>query len=149
MINERIDNNMRKNKKGKFGKLLLGATAVTAVVTGAYYVYKNFINKDYTDDFDDFDDELDEEFFNDLTSGDVESLTPSDDDEVTREYVSINISGTDSTTSEDTDSEVESVEGDSTEMFMEIHELIGDNVTDPSDKDLDDQSKESDSKTEE
>ena len=32
---------------------------------------------------------------------------------------------------------------------MEIHELIGDNVTDPSDKDLDVESKESDCKTEE
>lgn len=75
-------------KKGKFGKFLVGSAAIAATAAGAYYLYKNFINKDYTDDFDDFDDDFDDEFFDDITSDD---LGEPSEDEATREYVSINI----------------------------------------------------------
>ncbi|NLJ90824.1 MAG: hypothetical protein GX323_07975 [Clostridiales bacterium] len=75
-------------KKGKFSKFLLGSAAVAGVAVGAYYLYKNFMNKDYTDDFDDFDDDFDDDFFDDITVDDLDE----EDDESTREYVSINIS---------------------------------------------------------
>ncbi|HZJ99701.1 MAG TPA: hypothetical protein VFC79_06830 [Tissierellaceae bacterium] len=68
-------------KKGKFSKFLFGTVTVAAAATGIYYLYKNFINKDYTDDFDDFDDDFDD-IFTDEASDDSE-----------REYVSINIGG--------------------------------------------------------
>src|SRR5699024_11304975 len=40
------------------GKFLLGSLTVATAATGLYYLYKNFVNKDYTDDFDEFDDDL-------------------------------------------------------------------------------------------
>ena len=75
-------------KKGKFSKFILGSAAVAGVAVGAYYLYKNFMNKDYTDDFDDFDDDFDDDFFDEITVDDFED---SEEDESTREYVSINI----------------------------------------------------------
>lgn len=75
-------------KKGKFSRFILGSAAVAGAAVGAYYLYKNFMNKDYTDDFDDFDDDFDDDFFDEITVDDVEDTK---EDESTREYVSINI----------------------------------------------------------
>lgn len=69
-------------KKGKFGKFILGSVTLAAAATGIYYLYKNFINRDYTDDFDDFDDEFDDIFADETNEA---------SDEIEREYVSINI----------------------------------------------------------
>ena len=52
LISERMDD------MKKFGKFLLGSLTVATAATGLYYLYKNFVNKDYTDDFDEFDDDL-------------------------------------------------------------------------------------------
>jgi len=62
----------------KIAKFILGTLAVTSLVAGAYYLYKNFIKKDSADDFDDFDDEFEE--------------ADSEPAEESREYVPINIS---------------------------------------------------------
>lgn len=61
----------------KFGKVLFGTISIATLAAGAYYLYKNVLNKDTSDDFDDFDDEM--EFGDD------------DQKEDTREYVSIHI----------------------------------------------------------
>lgn len=61
----------------KLGKFIFGTLAVTSLVAGAYYLYKNFIKKDSAKDFDDFEDDFDET--------DIESA------EESREYVPINI----------------------------------------------------------
>lgn len=80
----------------KFGKFLFGTVSIATLACGAYYVYKNLINKDSSDEFDEFDDE-----FEDFD-------TEEDDDDETnkkdaREYVSINITSesSDSDTKED------------------------------------------------
>ena len=75
-------------KKGKFSRFILGSAAVAGAAVGAYYLYKNFMNKDYTDDFDDFDDDFDDDFFDEIT---VDDATDIEEDDTTREYVSINI----------------------------------------------------------
>lgn len=62
----------------KITKFILGTLAVTSLVAGAYYLYKNIIKKDSAKDFDDFEDEFDE--------------PDSDTTEESREYVPINIS---------------------------------------------------------
>jgi len=63
----------------KFGKLLFGTISIATLAAGAYYLYKNVINKDSSDDFDEFEDDF-EDF-------DTEEKEETD----TREYVSINI----------------------------------------------------------
>ena len=63
----------------KFGKFLFGTVSLATLACGAYYVYKNVINKDSTDDFDDFEDDF-EDF-------DTEDESEND----SREYVPINI----------------------------------------------------------
>lgn len=69
----------------KFGKFIFGTVSLATLACGAYYVYKNFINKDSSDEFEDFDDE-----FEDFESEEEEDKeVPSKKD--TREYVSINI----------------------------------------------------------
>ncbi len=77
----------------KFGKFLFGTASVATLAYGAYYVYKNLINKDSSDEFDEFDDE-----FEDFDAEEENDDEPNKKD--TREYVSINItsegSGTDS-----------------------------------------------------
>lgn len=78
----------------KFGKFLFGTVSIATLACGAYYVYKNLINKDSSDEFDDFDDDF-EDFD---TEEDNDDETNKKD---TREYVSINI------TSEGSDSDLE------------------------------------------
>ncbi len=68
----------------KFGKFLFGTVSIATLACGAYYVYKNLINKDSSDEFDEFDDEF-EDF---ETEEDNDDETNKKD---TREYVSINI----------------------------------------------------------
>jgi hypothetical protein len=69
----------------KFGKFLFGTVSLATIACGAYYVYKNVINKDSSDEFDEFDDE-----FEDFDSEDEDTKEePNKKD--TREYVSINI----------------------------------------------------------
>lgn len=61
----------------KVFKFFLGAASVAALAAGAYYVYKNYIEKkddDSDDDFDEFEDDFENTDKND-----------------SREYVSINI----------------------------------------------------------
>ncbi|MGN6714416.1 hypothetical protein SAMN02745136_05138 [Anaerocolumna jejuensis DSM 15929] len=67
----------------KFGKILFGTVSIATLACGAYYLYKNILNKDSADDFDDFEDDF-EDF-------DTEEDTPAADKKETREYVSINI----------------------------------------------------------
>mgnify|MGYP000854846804 CR=1 FL=1 len=67
----------------KFGKFLFGTVSLATLACGAYYVYKNLINKDSSDDFDEFEDE-----FEDFDTEDEES--PEVEKKDTREYVSIN-----------------------------------------------------------
>lgn len=85
----------------KFGKFLFGTVSIATLACGAYYLYKNILNKDSDDDFDDFEDDF-EDF-------DAEEDTPSSDKKEGREYVSINI------TSGETASTLEEEEKDSTE----------------------------------
>ena len=67
----------------KLGKFIFGTLSIATIVAGAYYLYKNVINKDSSDDFDDFED-------------DFEDFEAEDDFENdTREYVSINITSDD------------------------------------------------------
>lgn len=73
----------------KFGKFLFGTVSIATLACGAYYLYKNLVNKDSSDDFDDFEDE-----FEDFDAED-EDTTDSDKKD-TREYVSINITSDDS-----------------------------------------------------
>jgi len=79
----------------KFAKFVLGTLAVTSLVAGAYYLYKNFIKKDSAEDFDDFEDDFDEP--------EIETA------EESREYVPINISP-EVSTMEDTDDSTETEE---------------------------------------
>lgn len=62
----------------KIAKFIFGTLAVTSLVAGAYYLYKNILKKDSAKDFDDFEDEFDE--------------SEVDTAEESREYVPINIS---------------------------------------------------------
>ncbi len=90
----------------KFGKFLFGTVSIATLACGAYYLYKNLVNKDSSDDFDDFEDD-----FEDFDTEDEEDFETDQND--TREYVSINI------TSEalDEDSEPENPEeSDDTEL---------------------------------
>ena len=66
----------------KFSKFIFGTVSLATLACGAYYVYKNFINKDSSDEFDEFEDE-----FEDFDTEDDDEVTAQD----TREYVSINI----------------------------------------------------------
>jgi hypothetical protein len=68
----------------KFGKFLFGTVSVATLACGAYYLYKNLVNKDSSDDFDDFEDD-----FEDFDTEDEEDFESDKTD--TREYVSINI----------------------------------------------------------
>ncbi len=68
----------------KFGKFLFGTVSVATVACGAYYLYKNLVNKDSSDDFDEFEDE-----FEDFDAEDEDTTEQKMKD--TREYVSINI----------------------------------------------------------
>lgn len=76
----------------KFGKFLFGTVSVATLACGAYYLYKNILNKDSADDFDDFEDDF-EDF-------DTEEDTPAADKKETREYVSINITSDEPDTAE-------------------------------------------------
>lgn len=44
----------------KFGKFLFGTVSLATLACGAYYVYKNLINKDSSDEFDEFEDEFED-----------------------------------------------------------------------------------------
>ncbi|WFR56763.1 hypothetical protein QA584_24635 [Anaerocolumna sp. AGMB13025] len=91
----------------KFGKFLFGTVSVATVAAGAYYLYKNLVNKDSSDDFDEFEDE-----FEDFDAEDEDTTDQNKKD--TREYVSINITseGSDQSAAEDiaTASEITSEE---------------------------------------
>lgn len=80
----------------KFSKFIFGTVSLATLACGAYYVYKNLINKESSDEFDDFEDEF-EDFDTDEDYEDIK--IPKD----TREYVSINI-----TSDEETATKVES-----------------------------------------
>ena len=67
----------------KLGKFIVGTLSVATAAAGAYYLYKNVINKDNSDDFDDFDD-----FNEDYEDIDTDDDAPEKD---MREYVTINI----------------------------------------------------------
>ncbi len=73
----------------KFGKFLFGTVSLATLACGAYYVYKNLINKDTSDEFDEFEDE-----FEDFDTEDED--TSAQDKKGTREYVSINITSEES-----------------------------------------------------
>jgi len=75
----------------KFGKFLFGTVSLATLACGAYYVYKNLINKDSSDEFDEFQDE-----FEDFDAEDEE--TPEVEKKDTREYVSINFTTDEATT---------------------------------------------------
>lgn len=77
----------------KFGKFLFGTVSLATLACGAYYVYKNLINKDTSDEFDEFDDEFEDEF-EDFDTEDED--TSAQDKKGTREYVSINITSEES-----------------------------------------------------
>ena len=85
----------------KFGKFLFGTISIATLAGGAYYLYKNVLNKDTADDFDDFEDDFDD--------FDTEEDTPASDKKETREYVSINITSDaqDAATEEETSEEAE------------------------------------------
>jgi hypothetical protein len=70
----------------KFGKFLFGTVSLATLACGAYYVYKNLVNKDSSDDFDDFEDDF-EEF-----DTEEDDDTTEQNKRETREYVSINLS---------------------------------------------------------
>jgi hypothetical protein len=78
----------------KFGKFLFGTVSIATLACGAYYVYKNLVNKDSSDEFDEFDDE-----FEDFDTEEENDDEPNKKD--TREYVSINITSEESTNSKD------------------------------------------------
>lgn len=78
----------------KFGKFLFGTVSIATLACGAYYVYKNLVNKDSSDEFDEFDDE-----FEDFDTEEENDDEPNKKD--TREYVSINITSEESTKSND------------------------------------------------
>ncbi|WMJ90159.1 hypothetical protein [Anaerocolumna sp. MB42-C2] len=97
----------------KFGKFLFGTVSVATVACGAYYLYKNLVNKDSSDDFDEFEDE-----FEDFDAEDEDTTDQNKKD--TREYVSINITSEgsdqgsfeDKVSAADTDSEEKDVAED-------------------------------------
>ncbi|SHM75142.1 hypothetical protein SAMN02746066_03144 [Anaerosporobacter mobilis DSM 15930] len=66
----------------KFGKFIAGTLSLAALVGGAFYFFKNVVNKDSTDDFDDFDDD-----FDDIEDDDTEDSDESETD--TRGYVTL------------------------------------------------------------
>ncbi|MGB8454168.1 MAG: hypothetical protein WCD89_17790 [Anaerocolumna sp.] len=88
----------------KFGKFLFGTVSVATVACGAYYLYKNLVNKDSSDDFDEFEDE-----FEDFDTEDEDTTDQNKKD--TREYVSINITseGSDQNFSEEKATAAETV----------------------------------------
>ena len=77
----------------KFCKFLFGTISLATLACGAYYVYKNLINKDSSDEFDEFEDE-----FEDFDADDEES--PEVEKKDTREYVSINFTSDEAATDE-------------------------------------------------
>lgn len=94
----------------KFGKFLFGTVSAATVACGAYYLYKNLVNKDSSDDFDEFEDE-----FEDFDTEDEDTTEQNKKD--TREYVSINITseGTGQDDSENIASAAETVTEEPTE----------------------------------
>lgn len=78
----------------KFGKFLFGTVSLATLACGAYYVYKNLINKDSSDEFDEFEDE-----FEDFDEDD-EDDAPEVDKKDTREYVSINFTSDETASTE-------------------------------------------------
>lgn len=111
IISERMDD------MKKLGKFLLGSLTVATAATGLYYLYKNFINKDYTDDFDDFDDDFDLDSDMD-ESPDLADTNMSNDHNPEREYVSININDS-KKTEDDPKEELEEKEDSETEAMLE------------------------------
>lgn len=93
----------------KFGKFLFGTVSLATLACGAYYVYKNLINKDSSDDFDDFEDD-----FEDFDTEDDDAKDSNKKD--TREYVSINITseGSDQNSFDDEISDVSAAEPEET-----------------------------------
>lgn len=94
----------------KFGKFLFGTVSIATLACGAYYLYKNLVNKDSSDELDDFEDE-----FEDFDAEDEEFDEP--DTKETREYVSINITsdGTDQGSFDETVSDVATESEETTE----------------------------------
>ncbi|MFV0343964.1 MAG: hypothetical protein ACK5JH_13955 [Anaerocolumna sp.] len=92
----------------KFGKFLFGTVSVATLACGAYYLYKNLVNKDSSDDFDDFEDD-----FEDFDTEDEDDFEPDQAD--TREYVSINITSEGLNEDSNTESSDESDDTESTE----------------------------------
>lgn len=98
----------------KFSKLIFGTVSLATLACGAYYVYKNLINKDSSDEFDDFEDEF-EDFDTDEDYDDI--IIPKD----TREYVSINITS-------DSESDAKPVqESEETKTSLESEEALSEN----------------------
>lgn len=58
----------------KFGKFILGLTAVAAAVAGVAYFLKNILMKDYLDDYDD--DDFDNDLYDDEDDRDYVTITP-------------------------------------------------------------------------
>jgi hypothetical protein len=87
----------------KFSKFIFGTVSLATLACGAYYVYKNLINKDSSDEFDDFEDEF-EDFDTDEDYEDI--IIPKD----TREYVSINITSDNAEASSNVESHSEETE---------------------------------------
>ncbi|GAA4654174.1 hypothetical protein GCM10023142_13120 [Anaerocolumna aminovalerica] len=77
----------------KFGKFLFGTVSLATLACGAYYVYKNLINKDSSDEFDEFEDE-----FEDFDDEDEDA--PEVEKKDTREYVSINFTSDEAASTE-------------------------------------------------
>jgi hypothetical protein len=94
----------------KFGKFLFGTVSIATLACGAYYLYKNLVNKDSSDELDDFEDEF-EDF--DVDDEEFDEL----DAKETREYVSINITseGTDQGSIDETVSDVATESEETTE----------------------------------
>jgi len=100
----------------KFGKFIFGTVSLATLACGAYYVYKNLINKDSSDEFDDFEDEF-EDFDTEEDYDDI--IIPKD----TREYVSINITSdnqTDSISEDELDSDDSELEPEENEVEEEL-----------------------------
>ena len=92
----------------KFLKFLFGTCTLAAAILGVYYVVKNIMNKDEVeDDFDDLDDDFDE------FETDTETTTSE-----SREYVPINLSGSE-TEAEETAQEETTESSEDTEPATE------------------------------
>lgn len=78
----------------KFIKFLISAAAVAGIAFGAYYVYKNYI-KDYLGGSDDEEESLDDDF------------EIADEEEESREYVSINVPAEEAVLEEETATDAE------------------------------------------